>query len=242
MIAAARRRARPTGSASRPATGSSRSTASRCPRRSPTTTCSRCCAARPAALGGGDRSSATAKPIRMHFSIERAKIPIESVPYAYMIQPGVGYVRIIRFAADHRRRAREGALSTLRQQGMKSLMLDLRGNYGGLLSPGGRGARTSWCRRTSCVVYTRGRITSANAGLLHQRARQARRRADRGADRPRHAPRASEIVAGAIRTSTAGWCAASTRSARAWSRTSSGSAMARSCCSRSPSTTRRAAG
>jgi len=34
----------------------------------------------------------------LHFSIERAKIPIESVPYAYMIRPGVGYVRIIRFA------------------------------------------------------------------------------------------------------------------------------------------------
>src|SRR5262245_31107932 len=30
----------------------------------------------------------------MNFSIERAKIPIESIPYAFMIRPGVGYIRI----------------------------------------------------------------------------------------------------------------------------------------------------
>src|SRR4029078_2885314 len=37
-------------------------------------------------------------PEPLHFTIERAKIPIESIPYAYMIKPGVGYVRIVRFS------------------------------------------------------------------------------------------------------------------------------------------------
>src|SRR5262245_36303429 len=38
------------------------------------------------------------EPEHLKFSIERAKIPIESIPYAYMIRPGVGYVRVIRFS------------------------------------------------------------------------------------------------------------------------------------------------
>ena len=35
---------------------------------------------------------------RLDFDIKRARIPQESVPYGFMIRPGVGYVRITRFA------------------------------------------------------------------------------------------------------------------------------------------------
>jgi carboxyl-terminal processing protease len=101
------------------------------------------------------------EPAPLSFSIERAKIPIESIPYAYMIRPGVGYVRIIRFSQTTGEEL-EKSLATLKSQGMKSLMLDLRSNSGGLLSqavdvvdqlvPGNKR-----------VVYTRGRINSANA-------------------------------------------------------------------------------
>src|SRR5262245_18259399 len=38
------------------------------------------------------------EPELIKFSIERAQIPIESIPYAYMVLPGVGYLRIIRFS------------------------------------------------------------------------------------------------------------------------------------------------
>jgi carboxyl-terminal processing protease len=97
----------------------------------------------------------------LHFTIERAKIPIESVPYAYMIRPGIGYIRINRFAQTTGAEL-EKALAALRQQGMKSLMLDLRGNAGGLLSQAVE-VLDELVPQNKRVVYTRGRIASANA-------------------------------------------------------------------------------
>jgi carboxyl-terminal processing protease len=95
------------------------------------------------------------------FSIERAKIPIESVPYAYMIKPGVGYVRIIRFSQTTGEEL-ERALSKLHAQGMKSMVLDLRANSGGLLSQA-VDVLDQLIPENKKVVYTRGRIASANA-------------------------------------------------------------------------------
>jgi len=97
----------------------------------------------------------------MHFSIDRAKIPIESVPYAYMIRPGIGYVRVNRFAQTTGSEL-EKALTDLRAQGMKSLMLDLRGNAGGLLSQAVE-VLDELVPQNKRVVYTRGRTPSANA-------------------------------------------------------------------------------
>jgi carboxyl-terminal processing protease len=131
----------------------------------------------------------------LHFAIDRAKIPIESVPYAYMIRPGVGYIRINRFAQTTGAEL-ERALTTLRQQGMKSLMLDLRGNAGGLLSQAVE-VLDELVPQNKRVVYTRGRIASANADYYtSERAKLA--------DGPivvlvdHGTASASEIVAGAI--------------------------------------------
>ncbi|MBI1796861.1 MAG: S41 family peptidase, partial [Candidatus Eisenbacteria bacterium] len=96
-----------------------------------------------------------------HFAIERAKIPLESVPYAFMMRPGVGYVRITRFAQTTGTEL-EKALTGLRQQGMKSLVLDLRQNAGGLLSQAVE-VLDELVPQNKRVVYTRGRIQSANA-------------------------------------------------------------------------------
>ncbi len=101
------------------------------------------------------------EPEPLHFAIERAKIPIESVPYAYMIRPGVGYVRIIRFAQTTGQEL-ETALAKLRGQGMKSLLIDLRSNSGGLLSQA-VDVLDQVVPDNKRLVYTRGRIPSANA-------------------------------------------------------------------------------
>ena len=100
-------------------------------------------------------------PDPLKFSIERAKIPIESIPYAYMIKPGVGYVRIIRFSQTTGEEL-EKALATLRGQGMKSLLLDLRSNSGGLLSQA-VDVLDQLVPGNKLLVYTRGRIPSSNA-------------------------------------------------------------------------------
>jgi len=67
------------------------------------------------------------------FSIERGSIPIESVNAAFMVNDTVGYIRIERFAEktyDEFLKATE----QLENQGCSSLILDLRGNGGGLLN------------------------------------------------------------------------------------------------------------
>jgi carboxyl-terminal processing protease len=131
----------------------------------------------------------------LHFNIERAKIPIESVPYSYMIRPGVGYVRIIRFSATTGDEL-ERAVNTLRAQGMKSLLVDLRSNSGGLLTQA-VDVLDQLVPADRLLVYTRGRNPSANSDY-------------KSTDRPKvqDAPivvlidhgsaSASEIVAGAV--------------------------------------------
>jgi carboxyl-terminal processing protease len=101
------------------------------------------------------------EPEPLHFTIERAKIPIESVPYAYMIRPGVGYVRIIRFAQTTGDEL-EKAISKLQGEGMRSLLVDLRSNSGGLLSQA-VDVVDQLVPDNKRLVYTRGRIPSANA-------------------------------------------------------------------------------
>ena len=65
--------------------------------------------------------------------IVRNKVPQPSVPDAYMIRPGVGYIDMTRgFNRDTAQGLRE-KLATLRTKDMTSLVLDLRNNPGGLL-------------------------------------------------------------------------------------------------------------
>ena len=96
----------------------------------------------------------------LRFTIERAKIPIESIPYVFMVRPGVGYVRPIRFAHSTGEELEE-AMVKLRQQGMKSLLIDLRSNSGGLLSQA-VDVLDQLLPRDKLLVYTRGRTPSAN--------------------------------------------------------------------------------
>jgi carboxyl-terminal processing protease len=67
------------------------------------------------------------------FTIERGSIPIESVNASFMVNDTVGYVRIDRFAEKTYDEFIEAA-ELLKDNGCKSLILDLRGNGGGLLN------------------------------------------------------------------------------------------------------------
>lgn len=70
------------------------------------------------------------KPIDL--TVIREEIPLYSVPYAFMLDNTVGYIFIRTFAEDTNRELRE-KLARLTGLGMKSLILDLRGNTGGPL-------------------------------------------------------------------------------------------------------------
>jgi len=71
-------------------------------------------------------------PEILHYTITRGDIPTHSIDIAYMIEPDVGYIRMSRFSATTYSEMLT-AIASLRNQGMRKLILDLRENTGGLL-------------------------------------------------------------------------------------------------------------
>lgn len=63
----------------------------------------------------------------------RERIYVESIPFALMIEPQIGYIKIERFTAKTAAELEE-ALQRLESKGMEYLILDLRGNGGGYLN------------------------------------------------------------------------------------------------------------
>lgn len=128
-------------------------------------------------------------------TIVRAAIPTNSISNTLMIRPGVGYIRIKDFTATTVREL-DDSIDTLRQQGMQKLVLDLRGNPGGLLDAA-VGVADHFLDKGQMIVYTKGRTPDSaqdyTAPGKHQKV-----------DVPlvvvvnRGSASASEIVAGAI--------------------------------------------
>lgn len=88
-------------------------------------------------------------------SIVRAAIPTNSISNTFMIQPGVGYIRIKDFTSTTVRELGE-TVEKLEAQGMQKLVLDLRGNPGGLLDAA-VGVSDHFLEKGQMVVYTKGR-------------------------------------------------------------------------------------
>jgi carboxyl-terminal processing protease len=68
----------------------------------------------------------------LDFTITRDKIPLTSIDAILMATPEVGYIRLDRFSRTSMDEFHK-ALSDLKTQGMKDLILDLRGNGGGFM-------------------------------------------------------------------------------------------------------------
>ncbi len=89
------------------------------------------------------------------FSIEREIIETRSVPYSFMAERGIGYVRLSNFS-EHSGAEVRAAVEALRAAGAQRLILDLRSNPGGLLDQAVDVAE-QFLPRNALVVYTRGR-------------------------------------------------------------------------------------
>lgn len=89
------------------------------------------------------------------FYIERDKIPIHSIEVYFMEDDSIGYISLLRFARTSVTEFRK-ALNELKDQGMKSLILDLRGNSGGFLDIA-CGMANEFLKRGQLIVYQEGR-------------------------------------------------------------------------------------
>lgn len=98
------------------------------------------------------------QPAPLEFSITRDVIPIVSVMASFMVDDKTGYLNVGRFAEETYSEMMV-ALGDLSNQGMKQLILDLRGNPGGYLEQAVRIA-DEFIGGTKTIVSTKGRIAS----------------------------------------------------------------------------------
>jgi carboxyl-terminal processing protease len=140
-----------------------------------------------------DRAGAEAP---LDFTIIRDSVPLPSIRNAYMLRPGTGYVGLTGgFQSTSDEELRE-ALDKLKSQGMRQVILDMRGNPGGLLNQA-IDVASEFLPRGQVVVSVKGR-TEYSDPIVYKSS---------GSD-PEDVPlvvlinrgtaSASEIVAGAI--------------------------------------------
>jgi carboxyl-terminal processing protease len=106
----------------------------------------------------GIRRAGTAEV--MSVEIVRARIPIKSVPYWFMLDASTGYIRMVRFSATSAEEITT-VLGELSRAGMRRLLLDLRGNPGGYLEQAVAVA-DQFLPGDRLVVTTRGRVAGAS--------------------------------------------------------------------------------
>ena len=132
----------------------------------------------------------------LYFTIVRDAVPLPTIRNAYMIRPGTGYIGLTggfqRSSDDELNKA----MKRLGEQGMRQLILDLRGNPGGLLDQA-IDVASEFLPRGQVIVSVRGR-TEYSEPIVYKST---------GSDPAtvplvilinRNSASASEIVAGAI--------------------------------------------
>ncbi len=108
-------------------------------------------------------------PELLDFTVVRDDIPIHSVDEAYMAAPGVGYIRLTRFAEESDKEVGD-AIEKLKRQGMKKLILDLESNGGGYLGSGVKVA-SLFLPTGAPVVSTNGRADAAEYEAVRMNTR-----------------------------------------------------------------------
>lgn len=92
--------------------------------------------------------------------IIRANIQIDNVPYYGMVSGEIGYVQLQGFTVDASKEVRD-AVTALKAQGAKKLILDLRDNPGGLLNEA-ISISNLFVDKGKDIVSTKGKVTEWN--------------------------------------------------------------------------------
>ena len=91
----------------------------------------------------------------LDYTITRAAIPTYSVDIAYMLDETIGYLKLSKFSATTVEEFKKG-IRKLKEEGMKQLVFDLRGNTGGYLAAA-VDIVDEFLPKGSLIVYTEGR-------------------------------------------------------------------------------------
>jgi carboxyl-terminal processing protease len=95
----------------------------------------------------------------LDFEIIRDIIKIKSIPYAFKMDNGVGYLRIRQFNANTTKELRD-ELNKLENEGIRGLLIDLRFNPGGLLNEA-IDTVNEFIGKNKRVVFTKGKNPAA---------------------------------------------------------------------------------
>ena len=132
----------------------------------------------------------------LYFTIVRDAVPLPTIRNAYMIRPGTGYIGLtggFQRSSDEELR---NSLDKLKKEGMRQLILDLRGNPGGLLDQA-IDVSSEFLPRGQVIVSVKGRTEYSDPVVYKSKGSDPE-------DVPlvvlinRNTASASEIVAGAI--------------------------------------------
>ena len=96
----------------------------------------------------------------MDIEMNRATITIDNISYSGMVNESVGFIRLSDFTTDAGKEV-SAAVNELKKQGARQLVLDLRGNPGGLLDEAIKVANV-FIPKGAEIVNTKGRLASLN--------------------------------------------------------------------------------
>lgn len=135
------------------------------------------------------------EPIEL--TIKRAKIILKNIQYSGEIENGVGYIKLNRFNKEASHEMDE-ALNNIQKNGnLKGVILDLRGNPGGLLAAA-QDIANKFLPKGSLIVFTKGRNQKAEMDLKAQMSPVLHPSVPLVVIVDMGSASASEIVAGAI--------------------------------------------
>src|SRR6185436_4452847 len=132
----------------------------------------------------------------LYFTLVRDAVPLPSIRNAYMIRPGTGYIGLTGGFQRSSDDELSKAMKRLGEQGMRQLVLDLRGNPGGLLDQA-IDVASEFLPRGQVVVSVKGR-TEYSEPIVYKSTGSDPTTVPLVVLINRNSASASEIVAGAI--------------------------------------------
>jgi len=94
----------------------------------------------------------------LKYTVTRGQIPVNSVDVAYMIEPGVGFIKVSKFAATTYKEFLD-AIADLRAKGAKRYIIDLRENSGGFMDQAIKMVN-EFLPANQLIVYSQGKAYS----------------------------------------------------------------------------------